>query len=103
MTHKGIVEQLISFSREDIGAAPAVLLDKTCTDKVLKFRLRKDFRQGCRRDKAAPSKKPQDVYISNAQQNTTSLLSRFLGNAETALAPFPAQVRFRRFPPGFFH
>lgn len=87
-----------ALNGQGIGAAGAVALHQTQAHQIFHFRLCSQAPQFFRTHILAPAQQPQSGHVPFAEQHAKK--ASFLRQTpETALAPVPAQKRFRRTRP----
>ena len=85
--------------RNGQGTASLVQLGKPQSNQILPFRLGGNHIQILRLNILAPAEQAQNIDLSHGEEHAKITSSQIPANAETVLAPLPAQEQFRRLFP----
>ena len=95
--YKSIPQKLTAAIGKSKRAASSMAADQPQLHQIFSLCLGRDRIQVLRLDVLAPAEQTQHVYIPLTENQSPSPPSAIPADAETALAPLPAQERFRRF------
>lgn len=94
--YKSIPQKLTAAIGKSRRAASSMAADQPQLHQIFSLCLGRDRIQVLRLDVLAPAEQTQHVYIPLTENQSPSPPPAIPADAETALAPLPAQERFRR-------